>query len=88
MTDVVSVRWADAHCGPGGWIEMADYVDAAEEIVTTVGFMTPEGSIGFKPGHVTIWQTISGGDGIHPFHIPVQMVRQITVLCCLDVGLD
>ena len=88
MTDVVSVRWADAHCGPSGWVELDDYTDDQEELVTTVGFMTPEGSLGFKPGHVTLWQTISGRDGIHPFHIPAAMVRQITVLYSIDVGLE
>lgn len=88
MTDVAIVRWADAHCGPSGWIDLDEYKDDGEEIVVTVGFIAPEGTKGYKPKHVTIWQTLSSDDGIHPFHIPVDMVRTITILCTLDVGLE
>jgi len=86
--DIVLVKWADAHCGPSGWQTLAEYADDGEEIVTTVGFLTPEGTHGFKADHVTIWQTVAGDDAIHPFHIPVGMVRQITILCSLEIGVD
>ena len=86
--DVVIVKWADAHCGPSGWQELDDYDDHDEEIVTTVGFHTPQGCPGYKTGHMTIWQTIAGREGIHPFHIPAEMVRNVTILCSLETQLD
>ena len=49
-------------------------------LVSTVGFLVPVGDAGSKDGHVSVWQTLCQGEGIHGFHIPVQMVRQIKVL--------
>jgi len=78
------VKWADAHCGAGGWIDLAEYEDDGELIVTTVGVVTPEGTPGFIAGHLTLWQTLCDGEGIHPFHIPIGMVRSIKVLCSIE----
>lgn len=77
---VVVVEWADAHAGEGGWLDMGDYQDTGEYVITSVGFEVPEGRRGAKKGHLTLWQTISDGDGIHPFHIPSGMVRKIYYL--------
>lgn len=83
---MVLVKWADAHCGPGGWQVLEDYKDDEEAIVTTVGYLVPEGQPGSKPGHVTLWQTITDDEGIHPFHIPSEMVRSVTILQPLSVA--
>jgi hypothetical protein len=77
---VVWVEWADAHTSEGGWLELDDYSDDGEVLVNTVGFLVPVGDPGSKEGHVSIWQTLCQGEGIHGFHIPVQMVREIKVL--------
>lgn len=77
---VVCVRWADAHAGDGGWLELSSYPDDGEYIITTVGYLVPADSPGGKADHVTLWQTLTDGEGIHPFHIPVQMVRNIQVI--------
>ena len=82
---VVLVEWADAHCSEGGWIDLDEYKDDGEVIVSTVGFLIPIGDEGAKEGHVTVWQSIADGDGIHGFHIPVQMVRNVTVLSGLGL---
>ena len=85
MPDVVLVKWADAHDGGvHGWTSLDDYVDDGECIINTVGFLIPSDQPGGKKDHVSIWQTIAGDDAIHPFHIPVGMVRNLTVLCVID----
>ena len=76
---LVLIRWADAHCGDGGWLVTGDYEDDGECIIESVGFLIPPGE-GGKEGHVNLWQTYSGGEGIHPFHIPVAMVRETKLL--------
>jgi hypothetical protein len=86
--DVVKVLWADAHAGDGGWQELDDYQDDGEVLVHTVGFRVDPGQPSYKIGHITVWQSLSGRDGIHPFHIPVDMVRHIVILCCVDSLLD
>ncbi len=80
MYSAVLVEWADAHTSEAGWLELDGYEDDGEVIVTTVGFLVPVGDPGSKDGHVSLWQTLCQGEGIHGFHIPVQMVRQIKVL--------
>ena len=77
---VVWVEWADAHTSEAGWLELDEYEDDGEVLVSTVGFLIPVGDAGSKDGHVSLWQTLCQGEGIHGFHIPVQMVRQIKVL--------
>lgn len=77
---VVLIRWKDAHAGEGGWLEMDDYDDDGLAVVETVGFLIPADEPGGKAHHVTVWQSISEDDGIHPFHIPVEMVLEMTVL--------
>lgn len=74
---VVMVRWADAHAGEGGWLDLDTYADTGEYIITSVGFLVEENKKGGRKGHVTLWQTVCDGDGIHPFHIPSGMVREI-----------
>lgn len=75
---IVLVRWADAHGGEGGWQELDNYEDDGEAIITTVGFLIPADAPGGKKDHVTVWQTLVEDQGIHPFHIPVGMVRSMT----------
>ena len=77
---IVCIRWADAHAGDGGWLELSHYEDDGEYIITTVGYLVPSDAPGGKHGHVTVWQTLTDGEGIHPFHIPADMVRNITVI--------
>ena len=77
---MVCVKWADAHCGTGGWLELDDYEDDGEYIISTVGYLIPADAPGGKKNHVTIWQTLNHGEGIHPFHIPADMVRSISIL--------
>ena len=80
MYSAVLVKWADAHTSEPGWLELDGYEDNGEVIVTTVGFLSPVGDPGSKQGHVSLWQTVCEGEGIHGFHIPVQMVREVKVL--------
>jgi hypothetical protein len=77
---IAVVYWADAHCGEGGWQTLEDYEDDGEAIVTTVGFLVPHDSPGGKKDHITVWQTITDGEGIHPFHIPGAMVRGVKLV--------
>lgn len=77
---IVIVKWADAHCGDAGWQELDSYDDDGECIVTTVGYLVPADEPGGKKDHITIWQTITEGEGIHPFHIPVAMSRSVTIV--------
>jgi hypothetical protein len=77
---IVLIDWADAHCGDAGWQTIEDYEDDGECIITTVGFLVPADAPGGKQGHVTLWQTITDGEGIHPFHIPAGMVRRTVVV--------
>jgi hypothetical protein len=82
--EIVLVDWADAHTSEGGWITLDDYTDDGEAIVRSVGFLIKEGEKGAKRGHVTLWQTFSDGDVIHAMHIPLAMVRKITVMSKKD----
>ena len=77
---LVIVQWADAHASEGGWIDLDEYDDDGECIVTTVGFLVPADDPGGKKDHVTVWQTITEGEGIHGFHIPVSMVRSTQIV--------
>lgn len=81
---LVIVKWADAHASEGGWIDLDEYEDDGECIVTTVGFMVPADAPGGKQGHVTLWQTITDGEGIHGFHVPVGMVRSTQIVSCQE----
>jgi hypothetical protein len=74
------VQWADAHCGNTGWHTLEDYDDDGELMVYTTGFLVHADQPGGKAGHVTVWQTVTDGDGIHPFHIPTAMVRRVQVI--------
>ena len=76
----VLVHWADAHTSEPGWLQLDTYDDDGEVVVATVGFLVPVGDPGSKEGHVSLWQTLCDGEGIHGFHIPVQMVREVRVL--------
>lgn len=77
---VALIKWADAHAGDPGWIAFDDYEDDGEYIITTVGFLVPADAPGGKLDHVSVWQTVTDGEGIHPFHIPVAMVKKIILL--------
>jgi hypothetical protein len=81
---VVCVTWADAHCGVAGWHTLEEYEDDGEALVHTVGLWVPAGEPGSKVGHMTVWQSLSGSDGIGVFHIPAPMVRSVCVLTSLD----
>ena len=82
---IVYVTWADAHCSESGWVDLDDYNDDGEIIVHTTGFLIPLGDAGSKDKHVSLWQSLSGGEGIHGFHIPVQMVRNMKTLGLFSV---
>jgi hypothetical protein len=77
---VALIKWSDAHAGDGGWLSMDDYEDDGDYIITTVGFLVPADQAGGKQNHVSVWQTITDGEGIHPMHIPVGMVKKIILL--------
>jgi len=77
---IVLVTWADAHAGDGGWQELDGYEDDGEVLVETLGFLVPADAPGGKKGHVTVWQSYHGGEGINPFHIPAGMVRNLKTL--------
>lgn len=77
---IIKVEWVDAHAGDPGWLTLEEYDTGGEEIVTTVGFWIKDTEPGGKADHLTVWQTLSSGDGIAPFHIPEVMVRQVTKL--------
>ncbi len=81
---VVYVTWADAHCGIAGWHTLEEYEDDGEALVHTVGLWVPSGEPGSKARHMTVWQSLSGSDGIGVFHIPVQMVRSVQVLAAVE----
>jgi hypothetical protein len=76
---IVRIIWADAHCGDPGWIELDNVEDDGEMLVTTVGFLVPPGE-GGKEAHITLYQTYADGEGIHPFFIPIGMVRETKLL--------
>lgn len=77
---IVLVKWADTHMSEGGWLELDEYVDDGETIVSSVGFLIPVGEAGAKKDHVSLWQTLCEDQGIHAMHIPVGMVRDVKVL--------
>jgi hypothetical protein len=77
---IALVLWADAHCGDAGWQDLEEFEDDGEIIISTVGFLVPADDPGGKKDHVTLWQTITDGEGIHPFFIPAAMVRQIKIV--------
>lgn len=77
---IVLVQWADTHMSDSGWLDLDKYEDDGEMLVDTVGFLIPVGEPGSKDQHVTVWQTLCKGEGIHAIHIPVGMVRDIKVL--------
>jgi hypothetical protein len=76
---IVLITWADAHCGEAGWIDLDSVEDDGECIITSVGYLVPAGE-GGKAGHVTLYQTHTDGEAIHPFHIPAGMVRETKIL--------
>jgi hypothetical protein len=76
---IVQITWADAHCGDPGWLDLSTVEDDGECLVTSVGYLIPVGE-GGKEKHVTLYQTYTEGEGIHPFHIPVGMVRETKLL--------
>lgn len=77
---IVLVQWADTHMSDSGWLDLDKYEDDGEMLVDTVGFLIPVGEPGSKDQHVTVWQTLCKGEGIHAIHIPVGMVRELKIL--------
>tara|TARA_R110000868_G_scaffold121485_7_gene322307 strand:- start:1451 stop:1738 length:288 start_codon:yes stop_codon:yes gene_type:complete len=77
---MVRVIWADAHTSESGWLDMSEQTDDGEVLVHTVGYLIPVGDAGSKARHVSLWQTLCDGEGIHGFYIPVAMVRDMMVL--------
>lgn len=77
---IVMVTWADTHMSASGWLELKDYEDDGECIVASVGYHIPVGDPGSKDKHVSLWQTLCKGEGIHAIHIPVGMVRDLKIL--------
>lgn len=54
--------------------------DDGECLITTVGFMLEEGSPGTKKEHLSLFQTLTDGEVIHPFYVPKGMVRKVVSL--------
>lgn len=86
---LVMVTWHDAHAANEAWTTVAE-LDPEPCVVLSVGILVPEG----KPGHLVIAQSAhSYEDGIEEgsvdslLCVPVEMVRQITVLSRLDQSL-
>lgn len=77
---IVWIKWADAHTSDGGWQELSALEDDGETIVDTVGFLVSADEESFKKNHITVWQTLCDGEGIHAMHIPVGMMRSMIVL--------
>jgi hypothetical protein len=77
---MVLVTWADTHLSEGGWLDLDEYEDDGECIVSSVGFQIPVGDPGSKDKHLTLWQTLCKEEGIHAIHIPIGMVRDIKIL--------
>lgn len=78
--DIVLIKWADACGEEPGWIALDALEDDGETIVTTVGFLIPADDPGGKQNHVTVMQSHHEGEAIHVFHIPVGMVRSMSVM--------
>jgi len=77
---IILVTWADTHMSQGGWLDLSEYEDDGECIVSSVGFHIPVGEPGSKDKHVTLWQSFSKEEAIHAVHIPVGMVRDLKIL--------
>lgn len=77
---MVLVTWADTHLSEGGWLDLDEYEDDGECVVSSVGFQIPVGDPGSKDKHLTLWQTLCKEEGIHAIHIPIGMVRDIKIL--------
>jgi hypothetical protein len=77
---MVLVTWADTHLSEGGWLDLDEYEDDGECLVSSVGFQIPVGDPGSKDKHLTLWQTLCKEEGIHAIHIPIGMVRDIKIL--------
>ena len=77
---IVLLQWADIHMSEGGWQDLDKYEDDGEMMVDTVGFLIPLGDPGSKDRHITVWQTLCKGEGIHAIHIPVENIRHIKIL--------
>jgi hypothetical protein len=80
--NIVLVEWADACGEEPGWLSLEDLEDDGEVVVSTVGFLIPADDPGGKHNHVTVMQSYHDGEAIHVFHIPVGMVRKMTVVNC------
>lgn len=82
--NVVLVRWADAHAGVEHWHALSDLEDDGEYIVQTVGWLIPADE-GGKNGHVTLAQSWTMDEQVdHVIHIPVAMVRSMSVCHSFD----
>ena len=77
---MVLVTWADTHLSEGGWLDLDEYEDDGECLVSSVGFQIPVGDPGSKDKHLTLWQTLCKEECIHAIHIPIGMVRDIKIL--------
>ena len=76
----VLVVWADAHADLETWTHPDDIDDNGEYLVRSVGWHLPVGD-GGKTDHMTLCQSQTpNGDIDHVLHIPVGMVRTVTVL--------
>lgn len=76
----VLVVWADAHSAPHEWLDPDDMESEGELLVQTLGHLLPVGD-GGKNHHVTVAQSMtSEGMVDHVIHIPVDMVRSMSVL--------
>ena len=82
---IVLIKWADASGEEPGWLALDELEDDGEVLVSTVGFLIPADEPGGKQDHVTVMQSYHEGEAIHIFHVPVGMVRSMSVLGCKEI---
>lgn len=81
---VVLLKWADAHSGAHHWHALGEIEDDGEYIVQSVGWLIPVDE-GGKDGHVTLAQSMTpDADVDHVLHVPVGMVRSMSVCCTFE----
>ena len=74
------IVWADAHAGPEQWSSLNEIEDDGEYLVHSIGWLLVTGE-GGKDRHVSIAQSWTPTDDVdHVIHIPLGMVRSMSVL--------
>lgn len=80
-TAIVAVTWYDAHDdGSASWVSV-DQIDPDPYMVVSVGVLLPDDT---KPGHVSVARSVADQYLDHILHIPSGMVKDVTVVACLE----